>query len=324
MSNRMVRLALVGALAGALAAPALAQDPGGFGGQRRGGRGDFGGFQRGQRGPGAGQFGQGGFGMRMGQEKNPLVTHVFELINRPDVQNEIGMDLRQKNALAQYQTQMQANIRQQMQEMFRNLRGQDGAGGRQRQRDPGNAGGGAEQPGQGGQTGQQDPGQQRDQFRQQIEQQRNQIQGGMEKGLKDLLRPEQVARLYQLDLQWRGVLSIADVKVAEEIEASQQTRAAITGLVTEYQNRVRESRQQMMQAFREQRQAATNNPNQGGIRQDPMIAVERADAAARKEAEEKALKALSPEERAGWTKVQGKPFTFRSDIRTPQRTGRVF
>jgi hypothetical protein len=244
-------------------------------------------------------------------DHNPLVSHVMALVNRPDVQNNIHMDLKQKNALAQYQQQAQESVRQQMQQMFQNMRAQGGQGGGRGQR---------------GQRGQQDPAQ-RQQMREQMQAQRSAVQNKINTGLTDLLKPEQAQRLHELDLQWRGVLSVADAKVADEAQISQEHRAAITTLLNEYQQKQQQARQEMFQQFRANRQAGVNgqqqpnapaqpNARNGQNNVNPFVALQRQDEAARKDAEEKALALLSPEERGRWQKVLGQPFTFRTDLQT--------
>jgi hypothetical protein len=261
-----------------------------------------------------GAFGRGPMGGA--SDRNPATTHVYELIQRPDVQNEIGMDLRQKNALTQYQGQVPGMIRQQMQQQMQNFG--RGAGGRRGQQ-PGGGDPGAGAVGAG--AAQQDPQAQREQMQQQFQQMQSELQTKIGQGLTEILKPEQITRLHQLDLQWRGVLSISDSTVAQEVQATPEQRTAIGGFLQEYQGRTQEARRQLMETMRAERQAAAagNNQPSGGIRQDPMVQLERAETAARKEIEEKALKTLTGETRERWTRAQGRVFTFRSDIKTPQR-----
>lgn len=161
----------------------------------------------------------------------------------------------------------------------------------------------------------------REQIQQQIQQSQTELQNKISQGLADILRPEQIARLHQLDLQWRGALSMADPEVAKEAGVSQEHRTAVNALVTEYHARMRDARQQMFEAMRAERQAAASNANgtgTSGIRQDPLIALERKDTAARDELNEKALKAISAEEKDGWRSASGRPFVFRTDLKTPR------
>lgn len=345
MNLKITGVVLAGTLLGALATASYAQDTGTQGGQGQGrqGRGQRGGMRgnRGFGGQNGGGFGGGrggAFGVgrqRGGQpDRNPMTTHVMELINRADVQNNIHLDLKQKTALTQFQGEAQKMVRDQMQQMFQTMRQQNG-------------GRGGRNGAQNGQDdGQADRNAQRQQMRTQMQAQREAIQTKITTGLNEVLRPDQVTRLHQLDLQWRGVLSLADPKVADEVKVSAEHRSATTTLLTEYQTKSREARQQLFQSMRGNRQQnggrgngfgnaagnvgnATNNgaagnsnnaqgnPAQNG--QNPFAAIERTDAAARKEAEDKALALLSRDEKARWTTAQGAPFTFRTDLQTTQR-----
>lgn len=312
MNRTITGFLFAGSLAFATSGVAQVQGAGGSGFQ---GSGRFGRFQRGQQGFG-GQFGGGRMGFGVGpmsgqNDHNPLVTHVYDLVQRSDVQSEINMDLRQKNALAQYQTQVPTMIRQQMQQQMQSLRGAFGRG----QRGGQNSGDTAAPPQDAGA----DPQQMREQIQQRIQQSQAEIQAKVSQGLAEILRPEQLGRLHQLDLQWRGTLSMADPEVAKEGGVSQEHRTTVNALLTEYQSRVREARQQMFEAMRADRQNAVANSNgtaASGIRQDPFIALERKDTAARDELNEKALKVLAAEERQGWKNATGKTFVFRTDLKT--------
>lgn len=317
--KRICMTLTVAALAGALVVPTSgAWAQGGFPGQGQG-RG-----RRGMRGQGQfgqqGQFGgrQRGFMGNRGQaDRNPLTSHVMELIQRPDVQTEIRLDLKQKAALMQVQTQAQQQYQQQMQQMFQTMR---------------------QNRGQAAQGTQQDRAAQRQQMRDQMQQQRATFQTQLNEKLNDVLRPDQQARLHQLDLQWRGPLSIADQKVAEEAQVTNEHRAAITTLLNDYQQKQREARQQLFQGMRGGRRGfgangqpgANNQPNQPQGQQvqpqqrtpqqmqQDFLALQRQDEAARKEAEDKALALLTPDERAHWDAAIGPKFAFRQDITNNQ------
>ncbi len=306
MNSRILRVVLASSCIAALASSAIAQDPGQFGGQgrgRRGGmRGGFGG-PGGQGGPGGGMFGRGGpGGFGQGQnDHNPLVSHVMELIYRPDVRTEIHLTLKQRNALDQYRDQSRQAVQAKMQQMFQDL-GLRNRPNRQTAAQPGDPAAQADQAAQ----------QQQQQVFQQFQDQRMQLQNQVNKGAFELLKPEQAKRLHELDLQWRGVLSNADAKVAEEVQVSQEHRTAVMALVTDYQAKAGDARRQAFQNMRGNRQG-----NAGGLnasQQNPFTAAQKADDIARKEAEDKALPILSAEEKSRWTAAHGRPFTFRKDI----------
>jgi hypothetical protein len=309
MNNRILRFVLGGSLIAALASSAIAQDPGQFGGQGRGRRGGMpGGFggPGGQGGQGGGMFGRGGPGsVGQGQnDHNPLVSHVMELIYRSDVRTEIHLTLKQRNALDQYKAQSQQAVQAKMQQMAQDL-GLRNRPNRQNAAQPGDPVAQADQAAQQ---------QQQQQVFQQFQDQRTQLQNQVNQGAFDLLTVEQAKRLHELDLQWRGILSNAEAKVAEEVQVSQEHRTSVMALVTECQAKAGDARRQAFQNMRGNRQG-----NAGGLsanQQNPFTAVQKADDDARKEAEEKALPILSTEEKSHWTAAQGRPFTFRKDIQT--------
>ena len=291
-------LAAAGALFLAVSAGAQSGYGRGGGGGRRGGmRGQFGG-PGGQFGGPGGMMGRGG--QMRGSNHDPMVSHVMELIYRPEVQTELHLTLKQKNALTQYQTEAQQAVRDKMQQMFQNMglgrRGQRGGGQNQ---DP---------------NAQNDPAaqqQQRQQQMQQIQEQRQQIQDQVNKGLFEIINQDQAKRLHELDLQWRGPLSIAEQKVAEEVQVSQEHKNAVNNLVNDYKAKASEARQQMLQNMR----AARQNNQDGNLNNqpNPFQAIQKADDDARKEAEEKVLPLLSAEEKGRWNTAIGKLFTFRKD-----------
>src|ERR1051325_3840416 len=109
MIRTRCRSLMVAALTLAIGAPALAQAGYGQG--------------RGRGGGGQGAFPPGRFGApRAGQgRRDPLVTHVLELIYRIDVRNHLGLSLKQKNALDQYQEQTRQAINAKMTQMAQDL-----------------------------------------------------------------------------------------------------------------------------------------------------------------------------------------------------------
>jgi len=244
----------------------------------------------GRMGP-RGPFGPGGPGrfgmMRALPDHDPLVSHVMELLNRPDVQVGIHLDMKQRASLAEFQGQAQQMVAQQMAQFFQEMR----------------------------QNRAQGVPQDRTTFFQQIQEQRTAAQAKAADNLPKILRPEQIARLHELDLQWRGVLALGDAKVAEEAGISAEHRNAIQNLAQEYRTKSRELRMQFFQNMRAAWRgpaAQTQTPQAAGP--TTPAALDRADLAARKEFEDKALAILSPQEKARWQKIQGEPFTFRADF----------
>ncbi|MGC8669245.1 MAG: hypothetical protein ACP5VE_14135 [Chthonomonadales bacterium] len=242
----------------------------------------------GRVGPGGGPFGPGRFGMmRALPDHDPLVSHVMELLARPDVQVGIHLDMKQRAALDEFQGQAQQAVAQQMAQFFQEMR----------------------------QNRSQGIPPDRNTFFQQIQEQRTAAQAKAAGNLPQILHPEQMARLHELDLQWRGVLALGDAKVAEEAHIGAEHRSAIQKLAEEYRAKSRELRMQFFQNMRNAwRNGANQPPSQVVNGPTTLAALDRADLAARKEYEAKALAILSAEEKARWMKIQGEPFTFRADF----------
>lgn len=206
------------------------------------------------------------------------------LLMRPEVQSEIRLSLKQRRALAALQQEeAQIAIREQIATNFRqDLRNL--------------------------------PPEER---RRRIQEMRNGIsapmstfQGELNPKVKALLKEEQIQRLHELDLQYRGPLALADPRVAEEVQLSPESRSEIAQIASEYQQEAQKIIQQAMQEWQEK----------GGLPAAPfpdfqnrLSPVGRKLHEAKKNAEEEILSVLTPEEKNRWKDAQGKKFTFRAD-----------
>lgn len=158
-----------------------------------------------------------------------------------------------------------------------------------------------------------------------------------------LLRPNQMERLRQLDVQWRGPLALSDPNLREVFQLGDEQVQMIGQLVNEYREQQREI---INKALGEDSKAANPNGNGEGItviggddaagnnetvtlkdgqkgqRVSPKSDTEiqnrydvarRQVDALRKKYGELALKVLAPEQRQYWFQVQGRQFTFRAN-----------
>ncbi len=167
-------------------------------------------------------------------------------------------------------------------------------------------------------------------IREQIQQMINSSLDESNKTTETVLHREQVQRLHQLDLQWRGALALADKSLIEPLNLSgdQQSKAA------EYLQAYREQQSTIsMEVYKDfmETQQQNDKDDNGGERK--MISVrlkipERKDMTPaqrikfdemdekiekiRKVQNAKALALLTPEQKAAWLKLQGKPFGFRA------------
>jgi hypothetical protein len=139
-----------------------------------------------------------------------------------------------------------------------------------------------------------------------------------ERRIREVLSPEQFARLNQIALQQRGPLALADAKVADQINMDNTKRAAIRATAAEANVKTRQAISEAFrgvrgrgQGMRQMQQDLTNRSSPLRQTMDEI----------RTNAEIKILALLSDEEKARWQKAQGEPFTPRAD-RAPMGTGR--
>lgn len=138
--------------------------------------------------------------------------------------------------------------------------------------------------------------------------------------IKDVLTPDQYARLLELDLQRRGLLALGDPAVAEQIKLDAAKRAPIAALAGEAQRK-------MDAAFSEAllgADAGGTGPRTpaavaGRVEQfqrdmkNRLSPIRQKTDKIKKGAEANILALLSDEERTRWQDAQGEPFSFRKD-----------
>jgi len=228
---------------------------------------------------------------------DPMRANPMGLLQRSEVQNTLNLDLRQKNAIAELQEQSQAEVRQRIQQalqgnnpqQLRNLPPEERRARMQ-----------ALQP--------------------QIQAAVQAWQGELNDKIRQILKPDQITRLYQLDKQRRGSLSMADPKVAAELKLTPSHRQAIQQIYQEYQQQVQavvraalESVQQTTDTRSGRRPPLPDFTNRLSPWKQKLDKV-------RKAAGEKVLATLDPDEKEAWKTATGEPFTFRAD--PPVQTGR--
>jgi hypothetical protein len=158
-----------------------------------------------------------------------------------------------------------------------------------------------------------------------------------------VLRPQQMERLYQLDGQWRGPMALADPKLKENFQLSDDQAAAIIKLVAEFRD---QQRSIMEKALGEEPKGDLRDKieHQGGVfvgndgsGETQVTAVPRKEKGSRlagkseteiqnrydvakrewetlrKKYGDLTLKVLSPEQRDYWFKVLGRQFSFRAN-----------
>jgi hypothetical protein len=251
--------------------------------------------QGGGRGFGGAPFGFFGGGNTSAAMSDPTRSAAMNLVQRPDVQQHLQLSFKQKQALADLQSNARQEFMQKMRENFQNLRNLT-------------------------------PQQRREQSQQLGQQMREAVTnftGELDKKAEAILTPAQQKRLRELDLQWRGPLALGDPKLAEEMQLTPQQRSSVNTTVQEFRQTQMKAMQQLFAAFRPNRGAPGPDGGAANAPQPPQppnpeeiqnrrIAVEKDVAKARKAASDKALSLLTPEQAQHWQALQGKPFLFRN------------
>lgn len=221
---------------------------------------------------------------------DPTRSNALDLLKRKDVYNEIAIDDRQRDALNSLPDQLQANLRAQLRAGFQQGRGQD--------------------------LSSED---RRAQIREQMQNAFQTYQNEMDRRMAAILRPNQMRRLRELDLQWRSALALVDPKVAEKMEVTPDQKAKIDPIFQEFRNAQYAAFRPIFAAMGrrsplrsesgpppEQEKPAT--PEQ--LKQQ-VVAAQKEVAKAQKAADEKVLALLTPEQKERWKSMLGTRFTFR-------------
>jgi hypothetical protein len=142
-------------------------------------------------------------------------------------------------------------------------------------------------------------------------------QKGVNDQLAKILRPEQMTRLIELGLQWRGSMALNDPKIAEKIGLNGEQRTQIARIVAEYQL----EKARVMQALTQK--SEENSPDGSAKRvmmrlnmselDNPLSPARKALEAARDRAEKQIMSLLTDRQRESWKQAQGEPFTFKAD-----------
>lgn len=287
-----------------------------------GAQGNFGG--RGQ-----GRFGGAGMFRQRGQMFfDPAVSHESELLRRTDVRRELMLSGRQQEQLNDVLQKSQADMAQQRREAFQQMR-------QQRQQS-------------GPNLDPQDRQAYRQQMQEQMQAQMATIQASQDKQLEAVLTSGQVARLHQLDLQWRGAMALSDPKLADKVGLEPDQRTQITQILQSFRTAQGQAMRSVFQGAFGRRTLPPNNV-QGGANAtpntpnaqgnpggppafDPAAVQERIQEAqkqvdkTRKEDDGKVQALLTPAQKQQWLTMQGKPFYFDPKVtndlmNNPQNSG---
>lgn len=150
-----------------------------------------------------------------------------------------------------------------------------------------------------------------------LKQQVEEHQKGIQDQLAQILRPEQMVRLSELSLQWRGAMALNDPKVAEQIGLKAEQRAQVARIVAEYQ----QERSRVFQSL--MKKSEMSSPDGAAKRvmvqlnlselDKPLSPARRALEDARDRAEKQIMELLTETQRKGWRQAQGESFTFKAE-----------
>ncbi|MCW3098653.1 MAG: hypothetical protein JWL77_4271 [Chthonomonadaceae bacterium] len=298
---------------------------------RRGGRNGGAAGAGGGAGVGATAVGGGGFmtpqqmQMMMGGMGNiidPAKSAKMTLIYRTDVQNGLNLDLKQKLALdglKDVQAQDQQKMGQDMRTLFQSARGQaQTATPEERQKQMQDIADKVQGISQG-------------------------YQDDLEKRVDAILTPRQRKRLTEIDLRWRGPLSLVDPKVAEKAALGADDKKKVTDAYKEFTDARQKLMDSMMPTgFRNRNgnniaaavgaapangaatSAAAVNPNAAPATPAQPLTPEEQQAARQKALRDfeksrvamgvKLVANVTPPVATTWQDMIGAPFTFRDDI----------
>jgi hypothetical protein len=157
-----------------------------------------------------------------------------------------------------------------------------------------------------------------DEIRQQIEEQLRKARGEQDDTLKSVLKPEQLQRLHEIWLQWRGPLALSDFRIAEEVRLTPETRDKIAAIVKEFDT----LRDTIIRKHMQVQQDASPDGSQRRVMmranfKDTLHNIfhidRKAIEKAKKEAEDRVTAAMTSEETSRYREAMGKTMTFKLD-----------
>ena len=126
---------------------------------------------------------------------------------------------------------------------------------------------------------------------------------------QEVLKPEQMKRLRELDLQYRGPLALSESKLAEKLDLTQEQKTKIAALLTEYQT------QRSMALSHSSTSIAPPAPGEAPDFKEANAKISQARThidVVRKAQGNKVLALLTDAQKAAWSAAQGVPFKFRA------------
>jgi hypothetical protein len=118
----------------------------------------------------------------------------------------------------------------------------------------------------------------------------------VKKSLPDILKPDQVKRFFQMQLQVRNANAFSDPEVQSKLKLTEDQKGKITGFLEDSRGQMRE----IFQSFGDDREGAMKKM-----------------AEMNKETMGKATGVLTSEQKATWKEMVGEPFDYKPEFRRP-------
>ncbi len=221
---------------------------------------------------------------------DPGVSYLYALLKRTDIATEIRLNARQREMLETAETSQQQARQDQMKQSIESLT-------------------------QGLKN--QNPQDLRATLTERAARMKEQALGFTDtrmKTLASILRPEQLARLKELDFQFRGPLAMGVQDVAQLATLNGDLAGKMTGLLKEYRQEVTKNmpgvRTISLRPGSTGAQAAPAPPPNSEEMRGRLVKADREIRKARQVLGAKALATLPEPQRAQWSKLSGKPFEF--------------
>ncbi len=227
---------------------------------------------------------------------DPGTSYLYALLKRIDVAQEIHLNARQREALDEAVTNQQTSRRQLLNEAVGGIRINLQSKNKEEMQAA---------------------------FSEQAQRLREQTKRFADSRMRTvaaILKPEQMARLKELDLQFRGPMSMAVDEVAAGVSLDKDQKAGVASLLSRYRQEVRKSLGVGTQGIAFKPDSVPSSPVTSAPPADSeekRVRLVKADKEIRKSRRElgaKALASLPDLQRAQWSKLRGKPFEFHPEL----------
>lgn len=265
---------------------------------------------------------------------DPGVSGTSNLLTRSDVRNELVLNGRQTEALTDLQNGYPAAMAQPMMSLFQKMMSE--GGGNPRDMSPDDQKAFAEQ------------------MRAKVQETQFTVQGEQDKKAEAVLTPAQAKRLRELDLQWRGPLALTNSAPNAKLPLTAEQQSKFAAMLKDYRSQQQAARASMFgigpRRMPGEAGAKTGSGQNNSKPQSAGASPKGADAATtpapptppmlrgrfvmpnpeqmqaqieeqdkqittlRKGMDAKALALLTPEQQQQWKAMQGRPFTFRTNL----------